>query len=455
MTTITRRRFLGSAVKSAAALGMMGSFGRMNAFASSGSYQALVMINLYGGNDGHNTVIPISTAQQNYSAYSAVRGPLTLPQTSLLPIADGTDTYGLHPSLRETQLLYNLGKVAILPNVGNLVQPLTLAQFNSNDSAIVPAALLSHPDQTSQWQSGDPTGASTNGWGGRTVDQLGLDTSSFPVIADVSSSGGGCLEFCNGVQSLPAGVPAGVVGASGPPTNVAALDVASGSAAYNGQQQLLSFSNGLTLAQAGNDIMSRGSRQATTLSALLQSNRIKTPFPQGSLLANQLYTVANVMAVSSQLGLTRQIFFCQLCAFDTHDKQMTVQQGLLQQVDQAVGAFYTATLELGIARNVVTFTTSEFGRTLSPSGTGTDHGWGNHHFVIGGSVAGGRMYGTFPELQLGNSQDATGRGVYIPTTSLAQYGATLAHWFGVGSDNMAAVFPNIGNFQTSNLGFMG
>jgi uncharacterized protein (DUF1501 family) len=134
---------------------------------------------------------------------------------------------------------------------------------------------------------------------------------------------------------------------------------------------------------------------------------------------------------------------------------MTVQQGLLQQVDQAVGAFYTATLELGIARNVVTFTTSEFGRTLSPSGTGTDHGWGNHHFVIGGSVAGGRMYGTFPELQLGNSQDATGRGVYIPTTSLAQYGATLAHWFGVGSDNMAAVFPNIGNFQTSNLGFMG
>jgi uncharacterized protein (DUF1501 family) len=451
MTTITRRRFLGSALKSATALGMMGSLGRASAFAGSAPYQALVMINLFGGNDGHNTVIPISTAQQNYDAYSAVRGPLTLSQASLLPIADGADTYGLHPSLPEIQGLYNRGKAAILANVGNLVQPLTLAQYNSNNSAIVPVLLLSHPDQTSQWQSADPTGMRTNGWGGRAVDQLGLSNSSFPVIADV----GGCLEFCNGVQSLPAVVPPGVAGASGPSSSIAALDVDSGSAAYNGQQQLLSFSNGLTLAQVNNGIMSRAPQQAGTLSALLQSNRIKTTFPENSLLANQLYTVANVMAVSSQLGLTRQIFFCQLPAFDTHDKQMSVQAGLLQQVSQAVGAFYKATQELGIAQNVVTFTTSEFGRTLSPSGTGTDHGWGNHHFIIGGSVAGGKMYGTFPELQLGNSQDTTGRGVYIPTTSLAQYGATLAQWFGVSSANMAAVFPNIGKFGTSNLGFMG
>jgi uncharacterized protein (DUF1501 family) len=452
MKTITRRDFLGSAFKSAAALGMMSGLGRMSAFASTASsYQALVVINLYGGNDGHNTVIPISTARQSYSTYSAVRGPLALAQSSLLPIANGTDTYGLHPSMPEIQALYNQGNAAILANVGNLVQPLTLAQFKSNNSSIVPVGLLSHPDQTSQWQSGDPTGASINGWGGRTVDQLALPATSYPAIADV----GGCLEFCNGVQAVPTSVPAGVAGVSDAPTGLDVLGVAPGSAAYNGQQQLLSFSNGLTLAQVGNGTAGRGPQDAKTLSGLLQSNQITTPFPANNPLANQLYTVANMMAVSGQLGLTRQIFFCQLCAFDTHDKQLTVQQGLLQQVSQAVGAFYKATQELGIAQNVVTFTTAEFGRTLSPSGTGSDHGWGNHHFVVGGSVAGGKIYGNFPQLQLGSLLDTTGRGVFIPTTSVAQYGATLAKWFGVSSTNMAAVFPNIDKFPVSNLGFMG
>ncbi len=452
MTTITRRRFLGTAFKSAAALGMMSSLGRMSAFASSSSsYQALVVINLYGGNDGHNTVIPIATAQQDYGTYSAARGALALAENSLLPIANGTDTYGLHPALPEIQALYNQGNAAVLANVGNLVQPLTLAQYKSNDSSLFPISLLSHPDQCSQWQSADPTGMTTNGWGGRMVDQLGLPTASYPAITDMA----GCLEFCNGVQTVPTSVPAGIAGASGAPTNIAVLGVDSGSAAYSGQQQLLSFSNGMTLVQAGNGLLDRGIQDTKTLSGLLQSNQISTVFPANSTLANQLYTVANMMAVSSQLGLTRQIFFCQLCAFDTHDKQLTVQQGLLQQVSQAVGAFYQATQELGIAQNVVTFTTSEFGRTLSTSGTGSDHGWGNHHFIIGGSVAGGKFYGSFPRLKLGSLQDITGRGVYIPSTSVAQYGATLAQWFGVSSANMAAVFPNIGNFPNWNLGFMG
>jgi len=154
--------------------------------------------------------------------------------------------------------------------------------------------------------------------------------------------------------------------------------------------------------------------------------------------------------------LTRQIFFCQLGSFDTHGDQTATQQQLLAQLSQAVSAFYQATQELGLAQSVTTFTASEFGRTLSPSGSdGSDHAWGNHHFIVGGAVQGGKIYGSFPSLALGGEQDANTRGTLIPTSSVAQYGATLAQWFGVGQGSMATVFPNIGSFTTSNLGFLG
>jgi uncharacterized protein (DUF1501 family) len=163
-----------------------------------------------------------------------------------------------------------------------------------------------------------------------------------------------------------------------------------------------------------------------------------------------------VMSVRAQLGLTRQIFFCQLGGFDTHSQQTETQTPLLQQLSQAVSAFYTSTLELGIEPNVTTFTASEFGRTLSPSGSdGSDHAWGNHHFIIGGGVAGGKFYGNFPLLALGGANDANTRGTLIPTTAVDQYGSTLAQWFGVDPTNLGSVFPNIGNFPVNKLGFLG
>ena len=162
------------------------------------------------------------------------------------------------------------------------------------------------------------------------------------------------------------------------------------------------------------------------------------------------------MSVRNQLGLTRQIFFCMLDGFDTHSAQLETQTPLLQQLSQAVLAFYQATQELGIDRNVTTFTASEFGRTLTPSGTdGSDHAWGNHHFIIGSGVKGGRFYGNFPLLAPGGANDANTRGVLIPTTAVDQYGATLAQWFGVAAGSLPTVFPNIGNFGTNPLGFLG
>ncbi|HVT34032.1 MAG TPA: DUF1501 domain-containing protein [Nevskiaceae bacterium] len=443
----SRRDFLRAVVHGGGALGAMSAFGPMAALASSGSgYQALVCVFLAGGNDGHNTVVPIATAQQGYSVYQQARKSLALPQNQLLPISSNGDSYGLHPALSEIQALYNGGQAAVLANVGNLVQPLNRQSYLTNNSAIIPTALFSHSDQTSQWQSASPTGTLPTGWGGRIMDLLQPQNSGsvFPPM----TSTGGCGIFCSGAQVFPATVP---------PSGMAMLDShAAGASGASAQTQLLSFDNGMTLVQAANSILTRGNQYATTLSGLLASSNLQTTFPANNPLAAQLKTVAQIMSVRNSLGLTRQIFFCQLGGFDTHSDQTETQALLLGQLSKAVDAFYKATQELGIESSVTTFTASEFGRTLQPSGTdGSDHAWGSHHFIIGGSVLGGKIYGTFPQLVLGSSQDATGRGSLIPTSAVAQYGATLAGWFGVDSGSMAGIFPNIGNFGSANLGFLG
>jgi uncharacterized protein (DUF1501 family) len=446
----SRREFLKDTLRSVTALGAVGSmakFGEMNALAATGSnYQALVCIFLLGGNDGHNTVIPITTAQQNYNQYQQTRGGLAIPSGSLLPIANGSDTYGLHPSLAEIQGLYNQGKAAVLANVGMLVQPITRAIYLTNNSALIPSALFSHSDQSSQWQTGIPAGNGSSGWGGRITDLLQSQNSAaiFPPVTATNS----CQLFCTGVQTFPATVP---------PTGMATLNALSSASANAGMQQLLTFDNGVQLVQAANGIMTRGNNYANTLTGLLGSAPpLQTQFPAGNPLAAQLQTVARVMSVRNQLGLTRQIFFCMLDGFDTHSLQFETQTPLLQQLSQAVLSFYQATQELGIDGNVTTFTASEFGRTLTPSGAdGSDHAWGNHHFIIGTGVKGGRFYGNFPLLAPGGPDDAGSRGVLLPTTAVDQYGATLAQWFGVPQTSLPTVFPNIANFGTSPLGFLG
>jgi len=454
----TRRDFLRTTVRSATALGAMSAFsrfGQMNAFASPATaYQALVCINLGGGNDGHNTVIPISTAQQNYSLYAQGRQGLALAQGSLLDISNGNDVYGLHPSLPEVQSLYKQGTLAVLANVGNLVQPINRDLYNTNNLAIVPSALFSHSDQSSQWQSAIPTGIASNGWGGRIADLMQTQNASavFPAVTNHAD----CGLFCTGKQTFPATVPPPISGMPGVTGMATISGVPNSSSPTAGMQQLLSFDNGLQLVQAGNGILMRGNNYANTLTGLLQTSTLTTVFPAGNPLAAQLQTVANVMSVRSQLGLTRQIFFCDFGSFDTHGSQLETQQALLQQLSQAMLAFYQATVELGLQNSVTTFTASEFGRTLTPSGTdGSDHAWGNHHFIMGAGVQGGKFYGTFPSLTLGSENDANQRGTLIPTTAIAQYGATLAQWFGVSAANLPSVFPNIANFSSSNLGFLG
>jgi uncharacterized protein (DUF1501 family) len=447
----SRREFVKAALGSVGALGALGKFGEMNALASSSApYQALVCIFLAGGNDSNNMVVPITTSQQNYSLYAQGRQGLALPQSALLTIKNGVDTYGLHPLMPEVQALYNAGNAAVLANVGMLVQPTTPQLFQSNNLAKLPAQLFSHSDQTNQWQTAIPNATATTGWGGRVEDNLLPQYNANAAFSPVTSTSG-CGLFCTGQQTYAATVPVG--GAS-------LLIGATSQSRLTAVQQLMTFDNGLKLVQAANTNFNRGVGFSTALNAALATAKVNTTFPS-TILGQQLQTVAKVMSVRNALAIGRQVFFCQLGSFDTHGAQAGTQDPLLQQLSQALGQFYLALQEVATDKNTVTFTASEFGRTLQPNGNaGTDHAWGSHHLIVGTNVAqggplyGGQFYGQFPSLVLGGANDANSRGTMVPTTSVDQYAATMAQWFGVGTGSIPSIFPYVGNFPTSNLGFL-
>ena len=453
MQTPSRRHFLTLGARSLAAIGaasLAGRLSQVNALAAPAcpsDYKALVCVFLFGGNDGNNLVIPISTTNSNpansYAKYAAVRAGLALPQASLNSINTSKgDEYGLHPSLVELATLYNSKKnVAVLTNVGSLVTPLTQTEYLQQSKAI-PLNLFSHLDQQTELQTSVAQGFAATGWGGRLADAMqGCNSTGFPTIVSV----GGNALFATGSQTNPATVTSGqVLGLQG------FSDSAAAQARLAALQNLLTFDNGLTLVKASNSIASNGVNQATKLNqALASGTALTTVFPNTSL-GTQMAQIAKIINVRSSLGVGRQIFFAYLGGFDTHDLEINDQGTGLAQVSQALNAFYSATVEMGVNQNVVTFTESDFGRTLQPSGgatLGTDHAWGSHHIVMGDAVKGGDLYGTFPTLAFQGPDDANNRGVWIPTTSIDQYGATLATWFGVDPAKLSAVFPNLANFS--------
>lgn len=452
MTTIlSRRGFLRIGGCAAIQLGLgtiLGTRQRETAYAQNAAeYQALVCIFLFGGNDANNTLVPLDG---RYARYRTLRGELALADTALLPIAaaDGT-AFGLHPSLGEIQRLYNDGTAAFVVNVGTLVQPTSREQYRTN-AVPLPTELFSHSDQQVQWQSAIPnTAESASGWGGGIVDALGRAGVAFGSLPGAISVAGDSL-FLTGWNSRPTavipGAPLGLAGSAG----------IAGTARAAAFQSLLHFDAGFYLVQAANDIAASGVDVAAVLNkAFAGAGSLGVTFP-GTTLGAQLQQIAQIIQVRSQLHATRQIFFCSLGGFDTHSNQLATQAGLLQQLSQAIDAFYAATVTLGVERNVTAFTASDFNRTLQPNGTnGSDHAWGSHHVVIGAGVNGGNLYGTFPELALNTGDDATNRGVWIPTISTDRYGATLAGWFGVLQSDIDGIFANLGNFPAErNLGFM-
>ncbi|MEP6800729.1 MAG: DUF1501 domain-containing protein [Acidobacteriota bacterium] len=467
----TRRDFLvrtGCAALGAAAFSAgFEKFGLISARAMTAAptdYRALVCIFLSGGNDSNNMVVPLDTT--GYNSYSAARSAsgLALAQGQLLSITPSSigTPFGLHPAMPELQTLWSQQKVAVVSNVGPLVQPLTRTQYQSG--AARPYQLFSHSDQVAQWQTSRADVRTQLGWGGRTADQtLSFNAGkTFPLVTSVS----GAAVFGQGLATRPLSIAAA-------PTALNQVLVLNGFttsttdvARRNSMDFLRTIDRSATLVAAASD----ATQAAADIIASLGGTdpTLTTIFPNTGL-ANQLKQVAKVIKLNQTapaLGLNRQIFFCTLGGFDTHQNQISSQQALLAQLSAAMKAFYDATVELAVDSRVTTFTLSDFARTLQPSGSGvgtvgSDHGWGSHQFVLGGAVVGGDFYGVpgpggtvFPDLTLAGPNDTDNRGRWIPTSSVDQYAATLATWFGLPGGDLPAVFPLLSRFSTPNLGFL-
>jgi uncharacterized protein (DUF1501 family) len=463
----SRRDFLRN---SACALGGMAlassvdSFGAIHALTpqSATDYKALVCIFMNGGNDGNNLLIDLA----QYGAYSTARNTagLAIPQSGaggFLPLSPSSGgSYGLHPSMPEMKTLFDQGRVALLSNNGPLVEPLSRTTYQ-NGTGKKPLQLFSHSDQVGLFQTAIADNVSQTGWGGRVADKTqGLNGgATFPQNISIN----GLNLFLTGIDTRQLAV----ADSSTTLANVLQLTMtgttaeqASRLASFN---QLRTYDNNFKLVKAASDTRTSAIQTDNALSSV--SPVLATVFPNTSL-GRQLKQIALLIKACTDpvagINMKRQIFFAQIGGFDTHSTQIAGQATLLTQVSQAMSAFYSATIELGVQNNVTSFTLSDFGRTLQPAGAGaqagSDHAWGNHHLIMGGSVLGNRIYGTFPTLALGGPDDTDGggspRGRWIPSTSVEQYAATLATWYGLSSSDLPAVFPLISRFPSSNLGFV-
>ena len=459
-TSASRREFLrrASALSGAGivaapwAINLAGLATAASASAATDDYKALVCVFLAGGNDCHNTVIPLDAA--NYAQYAKLRGDIAIAQSSLSATeltpsnawADGR-RMALSPHLAPLRTLFDNGRMAMVMNVGPLVGPLTLANYNAGLG--VPPKLFSHNDQQSTWQAGGTEGTTT-GWGGRMADlMLSGNGANGAMFTSISASGNAVFMSGKTVAQYQVSPTAGgavkVLPAAGAGAGVDSQVVA----AVNSLLQRPS-THGLEESYAAVARRSIATENIVTsgLSGIGDKALIT-----GNSLSAQLNLVARLIAARGAFGVKRQVFFVSFGSFDLHAMANDKQPGLHSTLANALKAFYAATAALGVADKVTTFTASDFGRTLSNNGAGSDHGWGSYHFVMGDAVKPKTWVGQLPDVAVGGRHDV-GQGRLLPNLSVDQYGATLAKWMGVPAGSMATVFPNIAKYTTSDLGFM-
>ena len=464
--------FTGVALPTALNLASIGEAAAFNA--PDASYKALVCVFMYGGNDYANTLVPYD--QASYNKYSTIRSGIAVPRGNLdamvleptAPLPGGQQ-YAFHPSMTGLRKLFNGGQAAVQLNVGPLVVPLNKAQYASGNRTLypLPPKLFSHNDQQSVWQSSSPEG-STIGFGGNMGD-LALSGNTNSLFTCISVTGN--AVFLAGDSALAYQVSAnGAVKINSVAGNVY------GSAAVKGAMgQLVQQARTHVLENEYNIVTKRAVGTEGVITAAIGTNTAADARPEfapfagitDNSLASQMKMVARLISARASLGVKRQVFLVSLGGFDLHDNLLTHHTTNMTRVSDAMSAFYQTTVNLGVAQNVTAFTASDFGRTLTSNGDGSDHGWGGHHFVVGGAVNGKAFYGTPPPVSVGSTtapedQWHVGQGRLLPSTSVDQYAATLAKWFGVEDREMANVLPNINRFGVAggradypiNLGFL-
>lgn len=466
----TRRRFLkqAGALSAFSLASTLDSFGISAASAQNApGFKALVCVFLFGGADTNNLVIPYS----GYSTYSAVRDPSTginIPQTSLVQVTPnnaGGAIYGFHPDMADLQPVFNAGKMAVVLNTGTLLYPMTRAQYLARTFP-APSQLFSHSDQQQQFMSdvSSPTLTGITGWGGRLAERVAALNA--PNATPMAMSFSGSQTFGNGVTSKMLSMPTqGNFGFAGDPAGAPSAQQAARTAARTAISTALDANQ---IVEAGQGTAAKAISSSVLINPIIQStprteiaNAFRVGYtsagaPLNTSIANQLKAVAKMIDARATLGHARQIYFVSIGGWDTHTGELLGQQNLLRTLVPAMRAFYESMVAMGISNEVAMFTMSDFSRTFKPNSGGTDHGWGGHHFVMGGSVNGKNFFGGFPDLKLGaaGASDSGSQGRWIPTIALDQYGATLAKWFGASPSDVTQIFPNIGRFSTPDVGFM-
>ena len=473
--SLSRRNFLGqsacAALSSVPLMNTLLNLKLANNAAAQGAFtdrRTLVCIFLHGGNDSFNMLVPRDAAR--HATYSTSRGNLALPLANLRTLnqdagGDG-QLYGIHPSCAGMQELFNgLGgdtakrRLSILTNVGTLIQPTTKAQYLA-ESVPLPRALFSHSDQIDQWQTSVPQGLTQlAGWGGRAADVLHASSNTGQSSMSISLSGNNLFQVGNNTQQFvitPGGALSFTAAAGGQPaTNPLTLKNAA-------HRSLIEQHYGNLMQQSFSQL-TKGSLDLQeyfqTLFNSFDESRIQTPYPANNYLGSTLRTVAKTIALREQLGLRRQTIFVGYGGWDHHGELLNTQSGMLAYLDAALLAFQKSLEELGVQNDVITFSCSDFGRTLRSNGRGTDHAWGGNALVMGGPIQGGRIVGSFPNLALDSGDDVGFGGRLVPSTSVDKFFAELLRWFGVSAANMSYVLPNIANFYNVNsstlpLGFL-
>ena len=448
---LSRRQLLKHGACSAAGiagLNALWNLGLVSAAAAQGGptdYKALVCVFLFGGCDSFNLLVPRDSA--HYNPYAAARTNLAIPQNQLLAITPNTSDgslYGLHPSCPELQTLFGAGKLALVANVGSLLYPMTKAQFQ-NDSVQRPPQLFSHYDQQFQWMTSLPDSNVGYGWAGRAAELLHTLNGTSTLSMNITLLGANTFQVGPTVAPFSMG--------TGGPQGLKGFGSQQGQRRYVSFQQLLDRQTPNLLEKTFADTQKRSIDMNTQLKTALDAAApLATVFPD-SYLGAQLAMIARTIGIRDQLGMHRQVFFCGIGGFDSHDNQNTDQPGLLADLSQCLAAFQAALVELGTDGMVTTFSASDFARTLTSNGDGSDHAWGGVQLVMGGSVVGKDVYGVYPNLALNGPDDIEG-GRILPTTSVDEYSATLAKWLGVQPGDMATVFPHLSRFANPDMGFL-